>query len=100
MKKNQTLLILTVLAVIVFIIQLAVHSTKEFDYCICNDGTISYSHGSGACSQHGGVSKEIYVKTENDLDFGDVFIALIATPFITLIIWVLILFFISIFRNK
>lgn len=99
MKKNQTFLIFTVLAVIIFIIQLVFHSDKKFDHCICNDGTISYSHGSGACSHHGGVSEEIYVKTENDLDFGDVFIALIATPFITLIIWFLILFFISIFKK-
>ncbi len=99
--KFPTVLILTVLSISIFSLQLVFHSVKKFDHCVCADGSISYSKGSGSCSQHGGVSKEIYKSENSDLELGDIVFALIITPFLVLIAWVVIIFFFTFFsKNK
>ena len=58
--------------VLFFILFIVNHNTRVYTYTICNDNTISYSTGSGACSYHGGVKDEIWQSIPADPETKDV----------------------------
>lgn len=93
-------LIVAIPTISIFIFMI-VNPTKEvFDHCICNDGSISYSNGSGTCSWHGGIDEKIYREIEKDLDFSDIFVALVNSLIGGPIIGVVIFFLITIMQPR
>ena len=62
-----------------FVLQIIFHTDRAFDYCICQDGTTSYSEGSGTCSWHGGIQKKIYREIETTYTFQDISVMILIT---------------------
>ena len=98
-KNSYSKLILIMSSIIIFIFLIKFHTVNKFDYCKCNDGSISYSHEQGACSSHGGIDEIIYKSQVANLEFGDVIFIFFKTILFTGIVWILFLF-LSGFRKK
>ena len=69
--------VIIVVSITIFTLYLSNLSTNVFDYSICEDGTISYSEGKGACSWHGGIEKKVYHAIPKDIKFADIVVATI-----------------------
>ena len=98
-KNSLTKLILIMSSIIIFIVLIKNHTVNKFDYCICNDGSISYSSEQGACSSHGGIDEVVYKSEAVDIEIDDIVVILIETFFYTGVLWISLLF-LSVFRKN
>lgn len=62
-----------------FLLQIFLHTDRVFDHCICEDGTTSFSEGSGTCSWHGGIQEKIYREIETTFTFQDISVMVLIT---------------------
>lgn len=91
----------TIIAVTIaiFVFQIIFHKDRVFDHCICEDGSISYSDGSGICSWHGGIQEKIYREIETTYSFQDIgvmfIITAIAGPLVGMGLFILVGMFIK-----
>ncbi len=88
-----------VVTVAIFLIQIYLHTDTVFDYCICQDGTISYSEGRGTCSWHGGTKEIVYREIETIYTIQDVSVIVLLTavvgPLLGMGLFILIVMFIK-----